>query len=187
MIAPPPLRVFSAGLMTETNSFSPIPTLYKDYVQTRGDGHPDSEDLTPFNSVMHEYRVLSREQGCHLSQSLNAWAMPGGPTKQRAYEMLRDEILRDLQNALPIDVVLLSLHGSMAAEHCTDTEGDLLQCIRKIVGPRAKIGAVLDLHCHVTPAMLEAATCLVIYKLYPHLDSRDRARDVFRITTAAAV
>ena len=42
------------------------------------------------------------------------------------------------------------------------------------------IGGELDLHCHITPLMLEAATALVTYKEYPHIDIGERAGDLFR-------
>ena len=67
-------------------------------------------------------------------------------------------------------MVILALHGAMAAEGYDDCEGDILQRIRGIVGERVPIGAELDLHCHITDAMVRHATALVAYKEYPHVD-----------------
>ena len=80
------------------------------------------------------------------------------------YEAFRQEILSDLEQALPVDVVLLQLHGAMSASGCDDCEGDLLKEIRKLAGPGTVIGAELDLHCLLSPAMVEYADLLVSYK-----------------------
>ena len=50
-----------------------------------------------------------------IAEGLHGWAQSGGRTVKSVYEMLRDEILADLTKSLPVDVVLLNLHGSMEA------------------------------------------------------------------------
>lgn len=65
-----------------------------------------------------------------------AGAQPSGTTTRHAYETLREELLTDLRAALPVDMVLLGLHGAMVADGYDDCEGDLLQRVRAIVGPR---------------------------------------------------
>jgi microcystin degradation protein MlrC len=84
-------------------------------------------------------------------------------------------------------LAILALHGAMAAEGYDDCEGDLLGRIRAIVGANVPIGAELDLHCHITDAMVRHATALVAYKEYPHVDIPQRADDLFRIAADAAL
>jgi microcystin degradation protein MlrC len=48
------------------------------------------------------------------------------------------------------------------------------------------IGAELDLHCHLTETMRQAADVIVIYKEYPHTDMAERARDLYRLVTGTA-
>jgi microcystin degradation protein MlrC len=95
-------------------------------------------------------------------------------------------LLTDLKKAMAVDMVVLALHGAMAAEGYDDCEGDILQRIRSIVGERVPVGAALDLHCHITEAMVRAATALVAYKEYPHVDIPNRAEDLFTIIADAA-
>jgi len=71
-----------------------------------------------------------------------------------AYEKLRDELLSDLKKAMPVDMVVLALHGAMAAQGYDDCEGDILQRIRAIVGDKVPVGGELDLHCHITDTMV---------------------------------
>ena len=42
-------------------------------------------------------------------------AQPGGAAARAAYERMRDEILEQLKAALPVDGVVLNLHGAMVA------------------------------------------------------------------------
>jgi microcystin degradation protein MlrC len=98
-----------------------------------------------------------------------------------AYEGFRDEILTDLRRALPVDAVLLALHGACVAEGYDDTEGDLVGQVRAIVGPDVPVGVELDLHCHLTQQMVDHTTAIVAYKEYPHTDIMERAAELYRI------
>ena len=127
------------------------------------------------------FRRLAEAQGWEVVESLTAVADPAGRTVRSVYEALRQEILDDLKNALPVDVVFLDLHGAMVADGYDDCEGDLLAHIREIVGPDVPIGVELDPHCHLTKTMVENATVLVMEKEYPHIDFAERTQDAFRI------
>ena len=104
---------------------------------------------------------------------------PAASPHAAVYEGFREEILEDLARAMPVDAVLLALHGAMVADGYDDCEGDILAAVRAIVGPDVPVGAELDLHCHLTDAMMEAATVLVAYKEYPHIDIPERAEHLF--------
>jgi microcystin degradation protein MlrC len=113
-----------------------------------------------------------------------AWAQPGGITVRSAYESLRDEMLNDLRTAMPVDVVLLMLHGAMVAQGYDDCEEDMISRVRDIVGPTTVIGVELDLHCHLSPLMIAPADIVITYKEYPHIDMNDRARELFDLAVA---
>ena len=139
-----------------------------------------------FNAPLIEWRRLAEADGHTVVESFFAAAHPSGITVRAVYERMRDAILADLRAALPVDVVLLNLHGAMVADGYDDCEGDILALVRALVGPRAAVGAELDLHCHTTQAMFANATCLIAYKEYPHTDMVPRAVELYRICTAAA-
>jgi microcystin degradation protein MlrC len=113
-----------------------------------------------------------------------AYADPGGLTVKAAYESLREEVLCDLRVAMPVDVVLLMLHGAMVAHRYEDCEEDLIKRVRAVVGPSVVIGVELDLHCHLSESKIAAADIVVTYKEYPHTDPIDRAREVFDLAVA---
>ena len=91
-----------------------------------------------------------QERGWEVAESLIANAEPAGKTLRKVYEGFRDEILADLKAALPVDAVLLDLHGAMVADGYDDCEGDLIAAVRQVVGADVPIGVELDLHCHIS-------------------------------------
>jgi microcystin degradation protein MlrC len=180
------MRIFTATLATETNTFSPIPTGMSAFRETflfPAGKHPDQPTL--FTGPLWAARQRARERGWEVVEGLCAFAQPAGPTTRVAHVELRDQILDDLRAAMPVDMVVLGLHGAMVADGCDDCEGDLLERVRSIVGPGVPIGAELDPHCHVTAAMLANADVLVCFKEYPHTDFVERAFELVDICAAA--
>ena len=181
------MRVFIAGFGTETNAFVPFPTGRRAFVEFgifRGDAtrHPPN----PFSGPLHVWRRQAEARGWDVVEGLLTFAAPSGLTSRAVYEGFRDEILADIRKALPLDIVLLNLHGAMVADGYDDCEGDILAGVRAIVGPDVAVGAELDLHCHLSAAMLGNATAIVIYKEYPHVDPMERAAELFAICADAA-
>jgi len=148
------VKLFIAGIATETNTFVPFPTGETGFAASLALGRAASRapDLT-FNAPLIEWRRRGEAESHSVVESFFAAAHPAGTTVRAVYERIRDAILADLRAALPVDIVLLNLHGAMVADGYDDCEGDLLARVRAIVGPRVAIGAELDLHCHTTQAM----------------------------------
>lgn len=179
------MRVFSGTLATETNTFGPMPTglaSFKDRAYYPAGQHPDR--LTMFSGPLWAARIRGRELGWELHEGLVAASQPNGITTREAYESLRDELLADLRRALPVDMVLLGLHGAMVAEGYEDCEGDLLSRVRAIVGPEVVIGAELDPHNHLTEQMVASADLLIAFKEYPHTDILERGLELVDLCAA---
>ena len=180
------MKLFLAGLVTETNTFSPLPTGLASFEEggiSRGDASQAPESYR--NAALKMWRARAEASQWQVAESLMAHAQPAGTTVRAVYEGFRDEILADLKAAGPVDVILLALHGAMIADGCDDCEGDLIARCREIA-PNAVIGGLLDPHCHLTEAMLTKADLLVAYKEYPHVDVPERAEDLFRLARDAA-
>jgi microcystin degradation protein MlrC len=173
------MRVFTASLATETNTFSPIPTdlaAFKESFYAPPGQHPETPTLCSAPMVVARRRA--REEGFALVEGTAAWAEPAGIVARATYEGLRDEILDQLRAALPIDIVILGLHGAMVAHGYDDCEGDLLERVRNLVGPRVVIAAELDPHSHLSPKRVANSDILVTFKEVPHIDFADRAEEV---------
>jgi microcystin degradation protein MlrC len=179
------MKVMIAGLATETNSFSPIPTGRLAFEDTYVSRQATREEPNLFSAPLHEWRRMAEARGWEVVEGLCAFAQPAGPTIRSTYETYRDEIL-DLVRAERPDILLMSMHGAMIAEGYDDCEGDLLARARDSLGPKAVIGLEIDPHNHLTEAMMAAADLIVCYKEYPHTDSPDRARDLFALAADTA-
>lgn len=181
------MKLFWAGLATETNTFSPFPTTLANFQVLRaadaGAGGPQFDGW--FEGV-NTIRAIVQARGYEFVSSLAAFAEPAGPTLRSAYEQLRDELLADLTAALPVEIVMLDLHGAMVAQGYDDCEGDLAARVREIVGPDVKIGVELDLHCHLSQKLIDQTDVVVIYKEYPHVDVLERAKELFALLADAA-
>lgn len=179
------MRVFSGALATETNTFGPMPTSiasFRDRGYFPAGQHPGH--LLYFSGPLWAARQRGAAKGWDLVEGMVAGAQPSGTTTRHAYETLREELLADLRAALPVDMVLLGLHGAMVADGYDDCEGDLLARVREITGPGVVIGAELDPHSHLTPQMMANADILVAYKEYPHTDVLERAYEVVDLCAA---
>lgn len=183
------MRLFTAGLSTESNTFAPWPTGKRGFSEIgpfRGDattrGREDETGL-----IAGVWKELASRDGHEFVEGFFAHAQPSGPTLQSVYEEYRDEMLAELRAKMPFDVVLFFLHGAMVSTGCDDCEGDILERARAILGPTAKIGALLDPHCHLTPQMIAAADAIVLIKEYPHVDYLDRGRELYEICVRAAL
>ena len=179
------MKIFAGGIATETNTFSPIPTSREDFLVQRGRDVLAGRIAYPSLDLSAIWGRQASERGDAFVFSLMAWAQPSGTTVRSAYESLRDELLEDLRAALPVDIVLLNLHGAMVAQGYDDCEEDLIRRVRGIVNPEAVLGVELDLHCHLSDSKLAAADLVVIYKEYPHDDIHDRARELFELAVAS--
>ncbi|MES2945184.1 MAG: M81 family metallopeptidase [Pseudomonadota bacterium] len=179
------MRVFTAALATETNTFGPMPTgmqSFRDRSYFKAGTHP--AHMTYLAGAVWAALLRAKESGWDVVQGLVAASQPSGTVTRATYELLRDELLQDLRNALPVDMVALGLHGAMVADGYDDCEGDLLAHVRAIVGPDVVVGATLDLHGNLSAAMVANADLLVSYKEYPHTDMLERANELLDLCAA---
>ena len=179
------MKIFTACLGTESNTFAPMPTdtaAYEASYLVRGGRHP--AEVHMFAMPLEVWRRRAEGLGWTVVESLCAFATPAGTTVRSTYEQFRDEILSDLREALPVDAVMLSLHGAMVATGYDDCEGDLVHRVRDLVGADTPVGVELDLHCHISRQLAADVTALVIFKEYPHTDFEARADELWTIIAA---
>jgi microcystin degradation protein MlrC len=180
------MRIFTASLATETNTFAPIPTDLRSF-QDAGLYPPGAHPAGPTLTTSPLWILRQRASpDLEVVEGTCAWAEPAGTVARAVYEELRDRILGELEAALPVDAVVLGLHGAMVAHGYDDCEGDLLARVRKRIGPEVPIGAELDPHCHMTDRMVAAADLLICYKEFPHTDFVERAEEVVDLTLRTA-
>ena len=181
------MRIALGGISHEANSFSPRPTDRSDF--ERGwlkRGAEITEGLEGVNiEESGAASVLSGQEGCEIIPLLSAKALSGGPILSEVFRSLRDELLERLANALPVDGVLLVLHGAMMAEDEPDATGEVLRAVRAMVGPQVPVVGTLDLHANVTQRMADSASALVGYHTTPHVDLYDTGQAAARLLVAS--
>jgi len=176
------LKIFTAVLATETNTFSPIcidQRAFEASLYAPPGTHPDTPTLC--SAPITVGRKVATLKNWHLVEGTAAWADPAGLVNRETYETLRDEILDQLRAAMPVDGVVLGLHGAMVAAGYDDPEGDFLARIRSIVGKDTLVCAELDPHSHLTAKRLAAADFFVAFKEFPHTDFVEQAENLWHL------
>lgn len=160
-------RILVGCIFHESHGFSPHITGAEQFESDRGTNvllQARRSDTT-LGGIVRKTEALGHESVPAISVS----APPSGRVDHRYYTTIRDELVA-LAGHEQCDAIALELHGAMGTTEIEDAEGNLLQKLRKAVGPNVPIGVGLDLHAHVTPAMLDAADICIACKENPHSD-----------------
>ena len=139
------MRIAIGQLWQETNTFNPLPTTRQDFEQfgvLRGadmvEKMADTNELGAFIQSLRQWPEKPEIVGL---VRLPAW--PSGTATHETFEWLRQEVLQALEGALPVDAVLLALHGAMVADGAPDVEGEILHAVRQRIGPKVPLVATL--------------------------------------------
>ncbi len=170
------MRIAVGGIEHESSNFSPLETRLEDFfVGTRWS---ESEELGrrkgDANTIVDGFLTGVRRGGGQVVPLIWCHAPSGGQPAQATHEELKRRLLAPLEAALPVDGVLLSLHGSYSAQGVDDADGDILVATRALVGPDTPIIAVHDLHSNIGEDMVRSATALIVEDTYPHTDMAER-------------
>ncbi|MGA7669226.1 MAG: M81 family metallopeptidase [Nitrolancea sp.] len=177
------IRIVTGGIAQETNTFQWEPTTLDDF-QKGSSKIVRGEEILALEGTGTIYGGIIAEakaNGVELIPTTYGSAVPGGRVSREAFEMMKNEIVEGIRAAMPIDGVLLGIHGAMALEHNDDGEGPLITAIREVVGPDIPIVAPLDLHTNLSEEMMEEATAFVGYKEYPHIDTPETGARAMQI------
>jgi microcystin degradation protein MlrC len=166
------MRIAIGQLWQETNTFNPIPTTRRDFEEFGILRGPELiECMADTNEVGGFIQSLRRwPEHPELVGLVRLPAWPSGTATRGTFTWIRDEMLDAIRKALPVDAILLALHGAMVSEDVPDVEGDVLRGIRQQLGPHVPLVATLDLHANITRTMVEATDALVLFHTAPHID-----------------
>jgi microcystin degradation protein MlrC len=166
------MRIAIGQLWQESNTFNPLPTTRRDFEQfgvLRGDELLEQmADTNELGGFIQSLRAWPEKPEVLGLARLPAW--PSGAATAETFAWLRDEMIQSLRRQMPVDAVLLALHGSLVADGTPDVEGAILAAVRAVVGATIPLVATLDLHANVTADMVNAADALVLYHTAPHVD-----------------
>ncbi|MDQ2065906.1 M81 family metallopeptidase [Xinfangfangia sp. CPCC 101601] len=167
------LRIAIGGIQHETNSFAPVLTRYADFDSTgssppilRGEALLAHDGAGALGGIL---RAL-RQSDAQILPLIWAEAQPGGIIERTAFDALTEGLFEALDQAGPLDAVVLDLHGAMVAQGTQDAEGWLLTELRQRLGPDCFIAAALDFHGNLSTQMVAQSDFLLSYRTYPHVD-----------------
>lgn len=160
-------RILVARIWHESNGFNPQPTCAADFQISAGD-ELMAAAATSGSTLAGIVQKLRKEQ-VEILPSISVVAPPGGLVDHAFFIGVKERLIADAI-ALDPDAIALELHGAMGTTLIEDAEGDLLAGLRAAVGNTVPIGIGLDLHAHVTEAMLAAVDICIACKENPHSD-----------------
>ena len=179
-------RIAVAGFQHETNTFAPILTPFETFRDGGAwpalcKGQDVLDTLSGLNLPMGGF--IDEADDFDLVPILWTFAEPGGYVTDDAFDRISGMIVDGVRAAGEIDGIYLDLHGAMVTQSHEDGEAELLRRIREVVGSDLPIAVSLDLHGNLSRAFFERASCVAIYRTYPHVDMADtgaRARKLLR-------
>ncbi len=174
-------RIAVGGLLHETHTFAPTPTTLDDF---RATWHAGPNLLTNLRGTQTGVGGMIdglEDRDWEPIPTFYAAALPAGTVTESAYKVLKAEMCARTQAALPLDGVLLHLHGAMVSETTLDAETDITEAIRTIVGPNVPIVVELDMHGNISPALAEQADILLGYDTTPHMDLRAKGMEAVAV------
>jgi microcystin degradation protein MlrC len=185
------MRIAAGGISHETSTFAETPTTYRDFETGLGlfRGTAVVDKFRGTNNCTGGFIAGAGRHEFELVPLLWTFAYPGGLIPRADYDALKSELLDRLRAAgaaSPLDGVLLDLHGAMVVEGIDDGDGDLIEAVRRTVGPACPIVTTFDLHSNHTQRRLDAATAVAGFDTYPHVDMAERGQEaadlIVRIT-----
>ena len=169
------MRAGIAGISHESNSFSSQPTTLERF-EERGiqRGEEIIAQYRDSHSKIAGYLEGAEQFGFTAIPLFVANAMPMGPLTSDTYETLVGEVLKAIKGAGHLDGLFLYLHGAMVSEKYPDGDGELCARVRKLLGPDIPIMTTPDCHGNISQKMIDNTNATVIYRMNPHLDTRER-------------
>ncbi|MDX1393633.1 MAG: M81 family metallopeptidase [Gemmatimonadota bacterium] len=104
---------------------------------------------------------------------------------QETFDHFLGRQIEELEAAMPVDAVYLSLHGAMAVRNIPRPEAEIARRVREVVGPDVPIAGTFDLHGNEDEEFLRWANFAFVTKRFPHYDDYiqgERAARALRLT-----
>jgi len=176
------VRIALAQIIQESNTFVPFSTTLDHFsAQYIRRGYEVFDHLGDAKIELTGMLSVINAAGADPIPLLSTHGSCGGPLTRKCFDTLLDYLKKELSEVLPVDGMLLALHGSMAAEDEEDCESEILENVRELLPENTPIGVSLDLHAHITPRMLQPDVFFVGYSAYPHTDMHETGQRTAQI------
>jgi microcystin degradation protein MlrC len=176
------VKIAIGSMMQETNTLASFKTTvetFKAFYFRRGE-----EMFSGYGAARVEvpaFISVLKEAGAEIVPTIGTYAGASGLVTRACFDELVGEMCERLKRGGKVDGVLLALHGAMVVEDQPDGESEIVSRVRDAVGPGVPIGVSLDLHGHITKAMLQPDVFYIGYREYPHIDMWQTGERVARL------
>ncbi len=153
------IRILTAGIRHESNTFVSDLTRIDNFYQIRGDEVFDEPWAKHFS-----------EQNIELIPTLHAYARPYAVVSKEAFDTFMEEIIEGVKNAGRIDGVYLDMHGALHVEGYNDAQAEFLRALRQLVGKDVIISGSFDLHGNMSKEFVQQLDILTAMRTAPHID-----------------
>ena len=171
------IKILLGGLHQEINSFAPGNTTIEHYRRKQyhmgadmlsyADGHLRCNEGA--DVLGGAYNAL-KDAGVEVVSGGFMSAQPGSIIEQCVLDDYIAQLKEAVKANLPLDGVVLVMHGAAQSVESDDPEGDISVAVRELVGESVPITVGLDLHANVTVRMVKNANTISLYQRYPHVD-----------------
>ena len=163
-------RIGIIAIQHESNTFLSGSTEVSDF---QADALLTGEDIRDaYADSRHEvggfFRGLS-EARMSAVPILLALATPGGVITHETFDLLMQAMCEGIDQAGPLDGLLVAPHGAAVSETHRDADGYWLTLLRERVG-EIPIVCTLDPHANVSERMIQACDAAIAYRTNPHVD-----------------
>lgn len=169
-----PRTVLLAKILHEANSFAATAAPVSHFERQgifRGAEVPDR--FGPTRTEMGGFLQAADEYGWRAVTPIAVPCAPAGPMGTEAFALFLGTLLRGIDEAGPLDGVLLALHGSNVVEDDPDPDGTTAAAVRARIGPDVPLVITLDPHSNVSDRLAGAANALTAYRTHPHTDHKE--------------
>ena len=163
------MRILAGFIHYEASSFSPLIVNYEDFEVVPAEQALDYR-LGISGALLQGIVAELRSQKAEIIPTNSYDCVPGGLVSKAALKRIKSEFLGQVKKAGGIDGVCLGLHGSDWAEGLVHVDGEIVEGIRRVVGPEAPIVVGMDLHGTISEQLFKNATALMYYRTAPHSD-----------------
>ena len=181
------MKIASGGIQHETNTFAVTPTTIGDFVRDSNCG----PDLAGGDIIFQRYRNTAAIHGGYIAGAeacgielvpvMCVRAQPAGVVEQASLDKMLHLMCERFKAVLPVDGILLDLHGAMVSSDHEDAEGYIIAAIRDLVGNEVPIVVTLDLHANITQRMADLSDVIIGYDTYPHVDMHERGFEAVQL------
>ena len=168
------MRVMIASVMHESNSFAGNFVPFSHF-ERRGVLHgaaiPPAYAGT--RTEMAAFIAAGALQGWEIVPALVVRGTPSGPIDAAGFARIVELLAAATRAAMPVDGVLLALHGAFSSEAEDDGDGAFAATVRAIVGPDVPVSITLDPHGNVSDRLAASVNAISAYRTHPHTDHFD--------------